>query len=432
MSLSFVSSMFVFGLATSVHCVAMCGGLVLTYAVKGTEGGPWYRRLLPHLAYQGSKIVSYATVALVLGGLAAVASVVVSEQTTKPVLNWVQLVAGIYMILLGVGMTGKVKALRHLTPRPPQFLVRALSRNRKKAVSDASEGRPSLATPIAFGLLTGLMPCSPLIGAQVQAVAQGSVLTSVAGMAAFGLGTMPLTLAFGLTSDLLSHRFRTYMNVVAAIAVILFGLVFLNRGLGAVGSPVTFETVTAGISSPSDAPQYTRGADGVIEIPLAIINTEYVPNVLRIPADIPVRLIVDRQEDIVCSNELVIKSAGIQVKLTPNGVTKVDLPPMKAGTYKMTCQMNMMSGSIIAGGGSPWMLPVALLAIALGAIGYGLVRWRNHKKPPVANSTGKKGAPAPPSSKAMILGFELHEVIIGVGVVMIAIVVGLWFGGFFH
>ena len=52
--------MFVAGLATSVHCVFMCGTLVLTYAIKGTEGeSSLVRRLVPNLAYQGAKIVSY-------------------------------------------------------------------------------------------------------------------------------------------------------------------------------------------------------------------------------------------------------------------------------------------------------------------------------------------------------------------------------------
>jgi sulfite exporter TauE/SafE len=121
-------SLFAVGLVTSIHCVFMCGGLVLTYAVKGTEEGPWYRRLVPHLAYQGSKVLSYATVALILGGLVALLGRAVD---ITPFRNWLMVIAGFYMLLLGVSMTGKVKALRYLTPRPPKFLVQALSSERK-------------------------------------------------------------------------------------------------------------------------------------------------------------------------------------------------------------------------------------------------------------------------------------------------------------
>ncbi|TLM79504.1 MAG: sulfite exporter TauE/SafE family protein, partial [Actinobacteria bacterium] len=55
----FIISMFVLGLGTSLHCVSMCGPLVLTYAVKGGEGGPWYRKITPNVAYQLAELVSY-------------------------------------------------------------------------------------------------------------------------------------------------------------------------------------------------------------------------------------------------------------------------------------------------------------------------------------------------------------------------------------
>ena len=451
-NLAFVGSMFAVGLATSVHCVFMCGGLVLTYAVKGTEEGPWYRRLVPHLAYQGAKILSYAAIALVLAGLVTLAGVAVNEQTTLPVTSWVQVVAGIYMVLLGIGMTGKVKVLRHLTPRPPKFLVNALTRERKKAVSEAQEGHASLVTPIVFGLLTGLMPCGPLIAAQAASATQGSVPTGVLGMVAFGLGTMPLMLVFGFASSLLSRQFQAKMQVIAAIGIMVFGLVILNRGLMLVGSPVTFDSVKNSIvgTSPATGPTtFTKGADGVIEVPLAIVNTTYVPDTVRIPADTPVRLVVDRRENVACSDQLVIRAAKIQVPLTPNGITKVDLPPMPAGSYQMTCQMGMMSGTLLvgaaaaAGGGSLGALWAALLALIAGifAIGWWSANRRSHASAAAAaaaqTAQGKKGSKkgataAPKVAATSLLGFRPVELVIAASVIIVAIFIGLMSGGFFH
>jgi sulfite exporter TauE/SafE len=431
----------------------MCGGLVLTYAVKGTEQGPWYRRLVPHLAYQGAKILSYAAIALVLAGLVTLAGVAVNQQTTLPVTSWVQVVAGIYMVLLGIGMTGKVKALRYLTPRPPKFLVSALSRERKKAVSEAQEGHASLVTPIAFGLLTGLMPCGPLIAAQVASATQGSVPTGVLGMVAFGLGTMPLMLLFGFASSLLSRQFQAKMQVVAAIGIMIFGLVILNRGLMLVGSPVTFDSIRnsiVGTAPVTGSTTLTKGADGVIEVPLAIVNTQYVPQTVQIPAETPVRLIVDRQENVSCSDQLVIRAAKIQVPLTPNGITKVDLPAMPAGSYQMTCQMGMMSGTLLvgaaaAGGGSPLAIWLALLALVAGV--FGVWRWRANRAAatPAVVASGKgtpKGTPkggaksasaaASRSAGQLFLGFRPIELLIAASVIVAAIVVGLMSGGFFH
>jgi sulfite exporter TauE/SafE len=462
--------MFAIGLVTSIHCVFMCGGLVLTYAVKGTEGGPWYRKLVPHLAYQGSKTVSYAAVALILGGLVALAGKAVD---ITPIRDWAPVVAGVYMVLLGIGMTGKVSILRYLTPRPPKFLVQALSRNRKKAVHDAEEGHTSLATPIMFGLLTGLMPCAPLIAAQASAVSQtGGILTGVAGMVGFGLGTMPLMLIFGFASSLLSRQFQNKMQIIAAIAVVLFGLYIFNNGLRLVGSPVTFDTVrTAVIGSDGDAnatttASFTKGADGVVEVPLAIVNTEYVPETVNVPANVPVRLIVDRKESNACSDQLVINAANVKIDLTANGVTKVELPALPAGSYPMTCGMGMMSGTLLvgaavasSGGLPPLAVPFALIVLIAG--GYGVYRWRVRGKAAVAEAaTAAAAAAKRPSGKGAVkksaksggsskqtgvvssnggsashrlyFGFEPVELMIGVTIVLLAIVIGLASGGFFR
>ena len=420
-------SLFAVGLVTSIHCVFMCGGLVLTYAVKGTEEGPWYRRLVPHLAYQGSKVLSYATVALILGGIVALLGRAVD---ITPFRNWLMVIAGLYMLLLGVSMTGKVKFLRYLTPRPPKFLVTALSRERKKANTDAAEGHASLATPITFGLLTGLMPCAPLIAAQASAISSGSPLLGAWGMIGFGLGTMPLMLVFGFASSLLSRRFQNKLQVVAAIAVMIFGLVILNRGLMLVGSPVTFDSVRTAVVGTSVAPtgtQYKTGADGVIEIPLVIENTQFVPQTVAIPADTKVRLVVDRREANACSAQISIPDAGVLADLKDNAVTDVIVPPMKAGSHTLTCGMGMMSGSIVAGGvaastgGTPWVIPAVLAALL--AIGYGIYHGRRRKA--VAH-------PAAHAPDGTLWGFQPFELVIAATIIIVAVVIGFVSGGFFR
>jgi sulfite exporter TauE/SafE len=444
----------------------MCGGLVLTYAVKGTEDGPWYRRLVPHLAYQGAKIVSYATVALILGGLVALLGRAVD---ITPFRNWLLVVAGLYMVLLGIGMTGKVKVLRHLTPRPPKFLVAALSRNRKKASADAADGHASLATPISFGLLTGLMPCAPLIAAQASAMATGSPITGATAMVAFGLGTMPLMLIFGFASSLLSRRFQAKLQIVAALAVMIFGLVIFNRGLMVVGSPVTYDSVrVAVLGSGTPAPSstsYAKGADGVVEVPMTIENGQYVPSTVSIPANAPVRLVVDRKESNSCSKQLAIPKAGVLANLADNAITNVDVPAMPAGSYTLTCGMGMISGTLSVGagagsgggGGSPLLLPAALIALIAG--GYAAYQFAASRRPepvPVAKAaTGAKGkgggaagkgskkGPAsgrtsstpsrqPAPGTVSLFGYEPAELVIGGSVVIIATIIGLASGGFFH
>lgn len=388
-------SMFALGLATSVHCIGMCGPMVVTYAVKGEEDGPWHRKVVPNLAYQIAKIVSYVLVGLALGAIG-------SAFNLNGIRPWVMFAAGAFMIILGLGMTGKVPWAARLTPRPPKFLITALSNLRRKAKDDAAEGSATLATPIAFGLLTGLMPCAPLQGAEIAAAATGNVLSGGLAMLAFGLGTMPLLFLFGTASSLIPRDWKHRLTVALSVVVMIFGLVFINRAAMLVGSPVTFNTVkNAVVGTPAPAQtntQYATGADGVVEVPLAIVNTQYQPASLSIPANKAVRLVVNRHENNSCSNRLVIRQLGIDVPLADNAVTKVDIPATAAGTYQMTCGMGMMSGQIVVGGGtgssagSAGGSQVVWLLVTVLAAGGAILLAR--RKPAASEMPAKSGAPS--------------------------------------
>jgi len=360
------------GLVTSIHCVAMCGPLVLTYAVKGADGGSFAKRMFPHFAYQSAKILSYMLVGLLLGSLGSLFDI-------GGLRGWVTVFAGAFMVVLGVQMTGKVPALKRLAIKPPKVFVKTLSSLRKKAVADEASGHVSIATPITFGLLTGLMPCGPLMTAQVAAAGTGSAVNGALAMLGFGLGTAPLMLGFGAVSGALTVTFKRRMMFVAAILVALLGLVMLNRGLNLVGSPVTAQTIqysiagTPSVESPTT--EYVTAADGVVEIPLVIENTRFVPRVVSIPADTPVRLVVDRREAGACSDQIALPQLGVLQDLAPNATTVVELPATKAGTYTLTCGMGMMDGLLQVGtepvsSGLPPAVPLSAGAIVL--LGSGL------------------------------------------------------------
>ena len=432
-------SMFTLGLVTSVHCVSMCGPMVVTYAVKGEEDGPWFRKIVPNVAYQIAKITSYVFVGLLLGAIGGAFNL----DGVRP---YVMLAAGAFMIVLGLGMTGRVSWAQRLTPRPPKFLMTALSRTRRKATADAAAGSSSLATPLTFGLLTGLFPCAPLQGAQLTAAATGSALTGGMAMLAFGLGTAPLMLGFGTASSFIPKTWKHRMTLVLAVVVMVFGLVFINRGLMLVGSPVTAQSVRqavlGGPAVPATAPaesaaQYKTGSDGVVEVPLTIRNTQFLPAQLEIPADKPVRLIVDRQEDNACSAQIAIPQLGILKDLKPFGTTVVDVPATASGNYTLTCGMGMMSGRLLvgaaaAGGASAASSPMRFLALGLVAalVGLGLLfaRQRRPKTAPAASSAGAQATKRP---AAGVLGLSPAEVLVGAGVLTAAIVAGLALGGMF-
>lgn len=437
MSSTFIASMFLLGLGTSLHCVSMCGPLVLTYAVKGEEDGPWYRRLTPNVAYQGAKVVSYMLVGLLLGAIGSFLDL----DALRP---YVMYAAGVFMIVLGLGMTGRFPWAARLTPRPPKWLMGMLMKLRRKAATGADVGETTLATPVLFGLMTGLLPCGPLMAAQVNAAASGSALLGAAGMAAFAVGTAPLMVAFGTAGSLIPRVWKQRMMTVLAVGVVVFGLVFINRGLMLTGAPVNFGTVkTAFLGGPSaDTGEFAVGADGVVEVPLVIENVQFAPQALQIPADRPVRILVDRREDNACSDQVMIPQLNLLVDVAPFTVTPIELPATAAGSYTLTCGMGMMSGQLVVGGGaSSGASPVAWLLLVVAAVGGALWFARGRGRTPAlatGGAAGSGGASRPATARTAagpaggLLGFSATETLVILAAIAAAVVAGLVLGGTFN
>lgn len=419
--------MLTLGLVTSLHCVSMCGPMVASYAVKDAEEGSLAKRLIPNFAYQGAKIFSYMLVGLILGAIG-------SAFNLDAIRPYVMLGAGVFMIVLGLGMTGKFPWAARLSPAPPKFLIKALSSTRRKAAADAAENRSSLGTPITFGLLTGLMPCAPLMAAQLNAAAAGSAVSGAIGMFAFGIGTAPLMLGFGAVSTMLPRRTKERAMALLAVVVIVFGLVYLNRGAMLVGSPVNFESAkTAVLGGPVQAENvdYVVGADGVVEIQLAIINTRFVPDTLSLPADQPVRFIVDRQEAGACSDQLAVPQLGVLVDLAPNGVTQVDIPAAPAGTYTLTCGMGMMYGQLQVGGAGVASGPSPILPLMLvgGVISAGMFYKRRFAQAQQSGSRKQPAAATATESGSGLFDFTPQQILLTLCAIGVAVIFGLAAGG---
>ncbi|MCL4554780.1 MAG: sulfite exporter TauE/SafE family protein [Actinobacteria bacterium] len=421
--------MLVLGLVTSLHCVSMCGPMVITYALKGTEEGSLAEKVVPNLAYQFAKIFSYVLVGLALGALGGL----IDLAALRP---YVMVLAGAFMIVLALGMTGKFPWAARLTPRPPKFLLAAMNKVRVRANTQAAADQSSLSTPVLFGLLTGLMPCAPLIAAQLQAIAAGDALTGALGLMFSMTQSAPLMLGFGMASSLLPAKLKQRAMIVLAVVVLAFGFTYLNRGAMLLGSPVTFQSVTQSIlQGPAQGPVggFTAGPDGVVEVPLTIANVRFEPSSVVIPDGQPVRLIVDRRETNACSDQLAIPQMNILVDLEPNATTVVDLPAVAAGTYTLTCGMGMMAGSIVAGvpAAASGVSPLLLALFVVVAIAFGFVVHRQRSQGAMSRSVDgneRKGASSP-MEPARYLGFTLTEVAVVAGLLLLAILAGQVLGG---
>ncbi len=370
-------SMLALGLVSSPHCIGMCGPLVMTYAVRN-EGGPLAEKLVLHGSYQSARIASYVLVGALVGAIGTALDLAGAR-------GWAMLAAGALMILIGLSASGLVPSLRRLRLPVPSTASRWVARVQERLEGSASARAGSrFGAPVVLGLLTGLMPCAALQVAELTAATGGSPAAGALAMLGFGLGTMPVMLGVGVASGYVGARLRRRLLTLAALAIVVLGAVTVDRAATLLGSPVTARAMAAAVVGDTSHSAVRTGPDGVAEAPLAIVHTTYVPSTVDIPSGRPVRLVVDREESVACSGELVIPRLGVRAQLRPDGVTVVDLPPTQPGLYAMTCGMGMMSGQVRSGPasvGTDWRMVASLagmLVVSLGGIGLVLVvRYRS-------------------------------------------------------
>jgi len=79
------------------------------------------------------------------------------------------------------------------------------------------------------------MPCGPLQIMQLYTLGTGSAFKGSLSMFAFSLGTVPLMLAFGALSGLISKGYTKTLLKFSGILVVVLGIVMGSRGFALVG-----------------------------------------------------------------------------------------------------------------------------------------------------------------------------------------------------
>lgn len=211
--------LFVVGLLTSVHCIAMCGGINLSQCLPKTTGidaAPPSRWavLKPSLLYNGGRVVSYTVVGGIVGALGAELSFGENGRA------YLTLLAGGVMILMGLNMLGYTPFVRGIQ----QWLSRRV------------KIKSPIQTPFVVGLANGLLPCGPLQAMQIYALGTGSALMGALSMFVFSLGTVPLMLGLGVFASRIGKDASKMMLKAGAVLVVLLGVVMFQRGFALTGS----------------------------------------------------------------------------------------------------------------------------------------------------------------------------------------------------
>jgi hypothetical protein len=207
-----VAAMFAAGLASGVHCVAMCGGIVLAFdarrviPIRNAESGTFWMSRLHFNAGRISTYVAAGATAGAAGGAAYAAAAI-------PAQAFWQLAASVLLILIGLHLGG---ASRMLGP------LEALGAPLWRRVQPLAARLLGARTPLrayAAGLAWGWLPCAMVYAALIAAAAAGDPVRGAAAMAAFGAGTLPFLLAAGWFAT----RLRAW-RYTAAVAIAGFGV----------------------------------------------------------------------------------------------------------------------------------------------------------------------------------------------------------------
>ena len=223
-------SPFVIGFFGSLHCLGMCGPLVLAYSLylknegdsKLTKGeSPARAGLFHHLFFHSGRLLSYGF----LGALAATLFHAADLRLLfMDLRGGMTLLGGCFMIFMGL-------VLLKILPLP-LFLCTPLTSHGSfwGRVFPPLFQSSRLASKMALGLLTGFLPCGLSWAMIGKAATTQSIPAGFFTMVAFGLGTVPLLFFTGVSASFLSLKTRLVGERVAALAVVVMGLILVIKG----------------------------------------------------------------------------------------------------------------------------------------------------------------------------------------------------------
>jgi len=315
--------LFIVGVLTSLHCVGMCGGIMLSQSLS-KESKNRFEAIRPALLYNIGRVISYTILGGLIGALGSVFTLSIAAKAA------VQIFAGAFMIIMGLNMAG-FSAFRKFQIKLPQFACKAKSKS---------------GSPLIVGLLNGLMPCGPLQTMQLFALGTGSAAKGALAMFVFSIGTVPLMLTFGALSGLLSKGYTKKILKFSGVLIIVLGLIMGNRGLALAGiniNPITaFASNSAGSSNPYVAKATLQ--DGIQIINMTADNNGYAPNAFYVQKGIPVRWIIDGKELNSCNNAIVARGLNLERKIK-KGENIIEFTPGDKD-INFSCWMGMISGVI--------------------------------------------------------------------------------------
>jgi sulfite exporter TauE/SafE len=223
---------FVGSFLASAHCVGMCGGFAL---ILGLNSQSWRQNLSRQMLYSAGRILTYSLLGLIVGILGTI--LIDRGSALLPWQALLAIIAGLLLVwqslhALGLKLSLRLKSThdRSITPislHNPSLACRA-ARNFRALLTG-----PDWLNVFLAGILTGFLPCGLVYSFLALAASCNNAGEAWLTMTIFGIGTVPLMVLTGVGSGLLSFTARQKIWRLAAICVLVTGLVSISRGISA-------------------------------------------------------------------------------------------------------------------------------------------------------------------------------------------------------
>jgi sulfite exporter TauE/SafE len=232
---------FVVGLAGSIHCAGMCGGIVTAMSATARPRDAAPRTVIPIVAmrpsvlshvlsYNAGRISSYMLAGALAGGLAGGARNMAAVAGVQMGFYWL---ANLMLVALGLYLMNAWRGLAVLEQGG-----RVLWQRAQPAIGPAMKAlMPADTSPKSFalGALWGWLPCGMVYSALTTALLSGSAADGAAMMLAFGLGTLPMLTGLGLLGARLQQAMQKRpVRIACGLLVLAFGVIGLARAAGGV------------------------------------------------------------------------------------------------------------------------------------------------------------------------------------------------------
>lgn len=211
--MSLAALAFFTGLFSSLHCVAMCGPLMM--ALPFSVGSSWITLFIQRILYQTGRILTYSLLGAIVGFAGQGFSFLGLQQ-------FVSIASGLLLIVIAIFYLSKTSSprLAAIQVKLSLPLTRVLSRYFAKPYGS-----------FVAGALNGIIPCGIVYMALATALSSGSVGEASKFMTFFGLGTTPLLLLGSLLPILLGKSMKFKLAFLTPTLLLVSGGWLFIRGL---------------------------------------------------------------------------------------------------------------------------------------------------------------------------------------------------------